>query len=188
MEKQGLHACMIRTSVLYLGYDRMSRWLTTQAEIAMTRLDAATPGGSPERARTTAPRSGTHRPDIWTRRVGAGATVAISCSRSRYALGEVVVQTTYRLTDGTGAVDVGDSRRVYLGNPTGRVIEEIWELLFDETARAQQFNPSSVSIRLSPEGFPTYWEIRLRTIAQIAARELEVVVKGTAADSVRGRE
>ncbi|MCJ7551604.1 MAG: hypothetical protein MUQ30_18180, partial [Anaerolineae bacterium] len=101
----------------------------------MTRLDAATPGGSPERARTTAPRSGTHRPDVWTRRVGAGATVAISCSRSRYALGEVVVQTTYRLTDvhgagGGGAVDVGDSRRVYLGNPTGRVIEEIWELLF----------------------------------------------------------
>jgi len=160
----------------------------------MTRLDAATPGGSPERARTTAPRSGTHRANIWTRREGAVATVAISCSRRRYALGEVVVQTTYQLVDvhgaggGGGAVDVDDSRRVYLGNPTGRVIEEIWELLFDETARAQQFNPSSVSIRLSPEGFPTYWEIRLRTIAQIAARELEVVVKGTAAGSVRGRE
>lgn len=146
------------------------------------------------RTPTTAPRSGFHRTDIWTRREGTDATVTISCSRSRYALGEVVVQTTYRLDDGTGGtagaavtVDVDDSRRVYLGNPTGRVIEGIWELLFDETARAQQFNPSSVSIRLTPEGFPTYWEVRLRTIAQIAARELKVVVKGTAEDSVRGR-
>ena len=143
------------------------------------------------RTPTTAPRSGFHRTDIWTRREGTDATVAISCSRSRYALGEVVVQTTYRLADGTGgadgAVDVDNSRRVYLGNPTGRVIEDIWELLFDETARAQQFDPSSVSIRLSPKEFTSCWAIRLRTIAQITSRELGVVVKGTAEDSVRGR-
>ena len=157
----------------------------------MTRLDAAPPGGSPERAPTT-PRSGTHRANIWTRREGTVATVAISCSRSRYALGEVVVQTTYRPATGTGgasgAVDVDDSHRVYLGNPTGRVIEGIWELLFDETARAQQFNPSSISIHLAPKEFTTCWEIRLRTIAQITARELKVVAKGTATDSVRERE
>ena len=145
----------------------------------MTRLDAAPPGGSPEHAPTTAPRSGTHRANIWTRREGTVATVAISCSRSRYALGEVVVQTTYRSVD--------DSHRVYLGNPTGRVIEGIWELLFDETARAQQFNPSSISIHLTPKEFTTCWEIRLRTIAQITAWELKVVVKGTATDSMRGR-
>ncbi len=182
---------MIRTSVLYLGYDSSQRRFTiTYAKDAMTHLDAAPPGASPVRT-PTAPRSGFHRTDIWTRREGTDATVAISCSRSRYALGEVVVQTTYRLADGTGAdgaVDVDDSRRVYLGNPTGRVIEDIWELLFDETARAQQFDPSSVSIHLTPEGFITCWEIRLRTIAQITARELKVVVKGTATDSVRERE
>jgi len=161
----------------------------------MTRLDAAPPGGSPEHAPTTAPRSGFHRASIWTRREGAAATVVITCSRSRYALGEVVVQTTYRLADGavgtagtTGAVDVDDSHRVYLGNPTGPVIEEIWELLFDEAARAQQFKPSSISIRLIPKEFTTCWEIRLRTIAQITARELKVVVKGTVEDSMRGRE
>ena len=161
----------------------------------MTRLDAAPPRGSPEYAPTTAPRSGCHRTNIWTRREGAVATVAISCSRSRYALGEVVVQTTYRLVGGAAgtsganrAVDIGDSHRVYLGNPTGRVIEDIWELLFDETARAQQFNPTSISIRLTPEEFTICWEIRLRTIAQITSRELDVVVKGTATDSMRGRE
>ncbi|MCD6286066.1 MAG: hypothetical protein J7M39_09165 [Anaerolineae bacterium] len=155
----------------------------------MTRLDAAPPGGSPKHAPTTAPRSGTHRANIWTRREGTVATVAISCSRSRYALGEVVVQTTYRSVAGTGgADDVDDSHRVYLGNPTGRVIEEIWELLFDETARAQQFHPSSISIRLTPKEFTTCWEIRLRTIAQITAWELKVVVKGTATDSMRGRD
>jgi len=154
----------------------------------MTRLDTAPPRGSPEHTPTTAPRSGFHRANIWTRREGSAATVAISCSRSRYALGEIVVQTTYRLAAGTGAVDVGDSHRVYLGNPTGRVIEEVWELLFDETARAQQFNPGSISIRLTPKEFTTCWETRLRTIAQITARELKVVVKGTLEDSVRGRE
>jgi hypothetical protein len=161
----------------------------------MTRLDAAPSGGSPKHTPTATSRSGTHRANIWTRREGTVATVAISCSRSRYALGEVVVQTTYRSATGTsgtggaaGAVDVGDSHRVYLGNPTGRVIEGIWELLFDETARAQQFNPSSISIHLAPKEFTTCWEIRLRTIAQITARELKVVVKGTTTDSVRGRD
>jgi len=154
----------------------------------MTRLDAAPPGGSPEHAPTTTPRRGAYRAGIWTRREGTVATVAISCSYSRYVLGEVVVQTTYRRIGSTGADDVDGSHRVYLGNPTGRVIERIWELLFDETAQAQQFNPSSISIHLAPKEFTTCWEIRLRTIAQITARELKVVVKGTATDSVRGRE
>lgn len=135
---------------------------------------------------TSTSRSGLRRQDIWTRREGAITTIAVAYNRGRFPLGEILVQTTYRLTDGTR--DVDDSHRVYLANPTSDVIEAVWDSLFDEVVLAQQFNPSSTSIRLSLEAFPSHWAIRLRTIAQIIAYELGVIVKGTAHDSMRGNE
>ena len=151
----------------------------------MTRLDMAPLGGTSLPASEPVPRKRLSR-NTWTRREGSTATITVSCSHSRYAQGEIVVQAVYRLTDGRR--DPDPSHRIYIGNPTERVIDAYWELLFDEVARAQQFGTQSVSIRFRDAGFPDLWAARLRALAQVIARELKVILRGTARDSARGRE
>jgi len=149
----------------------------------MTRLDIAPLAGASFAASETAPRRKSRR-NIWTRREGSTATITISCSHSRYPLGEIVVQTVYLLTDGTR--DADRSHRVYLGKPTERVIDDYWDLLFDEATRAQQFSRRTVSIQFKSEGFPDLWTARLRAVAQVTGRELKVVLRGVVEDSIRG--
>jgi hypothetical protein len=126
-------------------------------------------------------RKAPHHADPYSRRHDALAVVRLTYSQSRYPLGEVVVQTVYRFSDGSR--DTDPPRRVYLGQSTGPAIREIWDVVFDAAALGRQFQPQALILRLYPAPFPLFWEVRLRALAEVVAEELGVVVAGTAFDS-----
>ncbi len=117
-----------------------------------------------------------HREDLWSRRRGSAATVMLRYTRDRYPLGELAVRTTYRLPD--GARDLAQSRRVYLGNTFVTVLREIWDVVFDQATRAQQYDPRSVVLRLRLKGIPRLWGWVVRIVVELIAYELKLVVKG----------
>lgn len=117
-----------------------------------------------------------HREDVWSRRRGSAATVRLRFTQDRYPLGELAVRTTYRLSDGTR--DATRSRRIYFGHTFVSVLREIWDVIFDEATRAQQFEPRSLVLHLRLKGIPRVWGWVVRIVAELVAYELKLVVKG----------
>ena len=111
-------------------------------------------------------------------RRSADARVTVSCSHSRFPRGEFVILVTYRMPDGT--VQVGGDRHVMIDYAVGRTVRELWNVLFDEVAEARQFSPRTLAIQLKPEGLPEVWRIRLRTVAEVVASEVQAVIRGAA--------
>ena len=116
--------------------------------------------------------------DHAAQRRDAVATVHVTCSHSRYALGEIVVQTTYRLRDDRTETD--RPHRIYLNLQPTPVIRALWEVIFEEAFQAQLYQAQAITIHLAPETVPPPWDQRVYTLVEIVAAELRVVVRGTA--------
>jgi len=115
--------------------------------------------------------------DFVAPRSDAIATVHVTCSYSRYRLGEIVIETSYRLSNSRTETD--PRRRIYLDRQPAPVIRHLWDTLFEEVYLAQQCQARAVIIKLAPETMPIPWDDRVHTIATIVAHELGVVVAGT---------
>lgn len=114
----------------------------------------------------------------WTQRTDAAATVTLTYVQDRYARGEVVIQPTYRLTD--GSKDADPSRRVHLAREAGAFVRELWDLLFETVCAVCYSEVATVAIRLDLPEMPDGAHYHVRTVAEIVAVELHVVVTGTA--------
>lgn len=122
------------------------------------------------------------RLDLSNRRTDAVAVLDVSYEPGRYRQGEIGARMMYHLRGGGRESDEG--HRVYLGNPTGPVIRDLWHMVFDEVAFAQQYGVRTVVIRLDLAEMPEPWARRVRAVAEIVACELDALVRGTSLDSV----
>jgi hypothetical protein len=128
----------------------------------------------------SSPREEAHHRDATSQRVGSAAVVAVNFVRDRYARGEVQVQASYRLRGGGCSTD--RATRVGIGDCAAPFIRELWTVVFDAVALAQQFEPDSVVIKLNCRDLGDPWRQFVRATAEITALELRVLVAGTAPD------
>ncbi len=112
------------------------------------------------------------------RRTGARATVRVGLVRDRSPQGEFRIHTSYRRPD--GAITADRARRVRLTEQIGPVTRELWEVLFDAAALALQNEPDACILRLNTTGLDPGWARALRTVGEIVACELRIVLAGTA--------
>ena len=108
----------------------------------------------------------------------ARAIVRVDLVRDRYPQGELRIRTTYRRHDGT--TRGGLSHRIYLHEQIGPTTRNLWEALFDATARALQAEPDVCILRLNAHDLDPGWDRALRTIGEIIACELPITLTGTA--------
>ncbi len=116
--------------------------------------------------------------DSFNPRVGSQATVALTFVRDRYPRGEFLIRTTYRLPDGSVSADEG--RRIRLSADYAPLIHELWDVGFDEVARALQNGPAVVRLAVACANLEAFWSETVRTVAIIIGYELNIVVTGTA--------
>jgi len=130
---------------------------------------------SPEQADAQEGRLETESP-----REGCAATILVTYSRDRYPRGEIIIRNHYRLDD--DSVEQDRSRRVYPREQLSYFIEELWALLFEHIATADQYQPTSILIRLEiPHQIGPVYRYT-RAVAEIAAAEFGALVAGTAPD------
>lgn len=139
--------------------------------------------GSTSTASSKVSGMGKHRHcDFWNRRHDAVAVLDVGYEPGRYRQGEVGARMTYHLRG--GGLERDEGHRVYLGSATGPVIRDLWHMVFDEVALAQQYGVRTVVIRLDLTEMPEPWARRVRAVAEIVACELDALVRGTSLDSV----
>jgi len=113
-------------------------------------------------------------------REGSAVTILLTFSCDRFPRGEIVIRNHYRLDGGT--VERDRSRRVYSQEQPRYFIEELWALLFEHIAAADQYHPSSILIRLQiPHRIGPVYRYT-RAVAEVAATEFGALVAGTAPD------
>lgn len=117
-------------------------------------------------------------------RAGSAATVDIDFVRDRYSRGELVVQASYRLPDGEVVTDV--VHRITFTGQLVAMVRALWELAFDQTARAQQVEPATLRLNVGCDALEAFWSEVVRTVAIIIGYELGVTVTGTAPHAGRG--
>jgi len=129
------------------------------------------------------PPAGSHLPartDSESPREGAAVTILLTYARDRFPRGEIVIRNLYRLDDDT--VEQDRSRRVYPREQTHYFIAELWDLLYEHIAAADQVHPSSMVIRLEiPQQIGLIYRYT-RAVAEVAAAEFGALVAGTAPD------
>ena len=123
------------------------------------------------------PEARSHR-ELRNPRVGSVATVEIDFVRDRYKSGELQVQASYRLPDGSVSTD--ESHRIRFTGQIAPMVRALWELGFDETSRALQNEPIVARLNVRCEALAAFWSKIVRTIAIIIGYELKVTVTGTA--------
>jgi hypothetical protein len=118
-----------------------------------------------------------HNPEdiLWTDRCGALATVHLSISYDRYLYGEICIETTYQLLD--GSEDGDPASRINLSTPRREVITAFWDTLFDAMLIAMEFAVEDVLIDYQVNAKEP-WSQDLLVIAWIVAHELDVKVSG----------
>jgi hypothetical protein len=131
------------------------------------------------------PADGRNFADSWTARIDSDAVVAVTYDPTRYARGELVIKTVYKLAD--GSVDTDRPRRVNIDEQIAYFLRDLWEILFEAACIAKDSDPNSLLIHLDlpesgqglpkhPPGLPHY----IRAVAEIAAAELQTYVSGVA--------
>ncbi len=108
-------------------------------------------------------------------RRGSVATVHLRISHSRYRYGEAVIETTYRLPDGSS--DRDSTSRIFLGNARRDVITQLWDRLFDMVLVARQFDVAQIIINFQRETLDE-WDQDFLIAVFIVAHELQVPVSG----------
>lgn len=131
------------------------------------------------------PADGRNFADSWTARIDSDAVVAVTYDPTRYARGELVIKTVYKLAD--GGVDTDRPRRVNIDEQIAYFLRDLWETLFDAACIAKDSDPAGLLIHIDlpesgaglpdhPAGIPQF----VRAVAEIAAAELQTHVSGVA--------
>ncbi len=112
---------------------------------------------------------------LWTIRRGAVATIELCISQSRYLHGEAVIETTYRLPD--GSEDKDPTSRIFLGNVRRVIVTQLYDKLFDAVLVARGYDVQHVIIDFHRETLGD-WNQDFCVTVIIVSHELKVPVAG----------